>query len=411
MVKCGNVLVAARGSSLDSFDIFDGSLLSTWSYPSSQGVGNGQPVPTEVTTKLATQNSESSSVEIIVDAASPPAKKRKLSASEPADAKQHSKEGKKKQNNRSDAVASGLEAPAVIALAVTNGGQHVIAVTGEDKTIRVFENIREDGVYRLRQLSQRQVISPGTITERATNENRAMPKRPCALAITDDNSAIISADKFGDVYSLPLIPLETLEAPKSTYNTPEPSVKTFTPAANELTIHSQRNRKALENQRRQTNKTSEKPEPIFEHKLLLGHVSMLTDIALVTLGNRNYIITADRDEHIRVSRGIPQTHIIEGFCLGHTEFISRIYVPADRPELLISGGGDDEIFVWEWESGTLVSKMELKKYVLAALREFDKDEGSDIPAEQLKIAVSGIYHTRQTFNDSLQDIIVVTCEG
>jgi tRNA (guanine-N(7)-)-methyltransferase subunit TRM82 len=238
-----------------------------------------------------------------------------------------------------------------------------------------------------------------------------MPKRPCALAITDDNSAIISADKFGDVYSLPLIPLETLDAPKSTSNTPEPSVKTFAPAANELTIHSQRNRKALENQRRQTNKASQKPEPVFEHKLLLGHVSMLTDIALVTLGNRNYIITADRDEHIRVSRGITQTHIIEGFCLGHSEFISRICVPADRPELLISGGGDDEIIVWEWESGNLVSKMELKKYVSAALQDFDKDKGSDIPAEQLKIAVSGIYHTRQTVNDSLQDIIVVTCEG
>lgn len=54
----------------------------------------------------------------------------------------------------------------------------------------------------------------------------------------------------------------------------------------------------------------------FEHKLLLGHVSMLTDIALVVLNGRNYIITADRDEHIRISRGIPQSHIIEGFCLG-----------------------------------------------------------------------------------------------
>jgi len=170
MVKSGNVLVAARGSSLDSFDVFDGSLLSTWKYPSVKRIGNGQPASAEVITKLATQHSESSSIEIIVDASSPPAKKRKLSASEPAGASQDLRKGKKKQNNRSDAVASGLEAPAVIALAVTNSGRHVIAVTGEDKTIRVFENVQEDGVHQLRQLSQRQVMSPNTIVERATNE-------------------------------------------------------------------------------------------------------------------------------------------------------------------------------------------------------------------------------------------------
>ena len=244
-----------------------------------------------------------------------------------------------------------------------------------------------------------------------TNKNRAMPKRPCAIAITHDNSTIISADKFGDVYSLPLISLETSETARSATYTPEPPAKSFTPAANELTIHSQRNRKALENQRRQTNKTAEKSEPIFEHRLLLGHVSMLTDIALVGLGGRNYIITADRDEHIRISRGIPQTHVIEGFCLGHSEFVSRICVPLNRSHLLVSGGGDDELLLWEWESGNLASKADLKKYVSAVMQEFDRSEESDVPVESSKIAVSGIHCTKQALNDNLQDIIVVTCEG
>jgi len=95
-------------------------------------------------------------VEITIDSASPPpAKKRKLSASVPVEAKPVSKEGKKKQNSRLDAVSSGLEAPAVVALAVTKGGRHVIAVTGEDKTIRVFGIVQEGGVHRLKQLSQR----------------------------------------------------------------------------------------------------------------------------------------------------------------------------------------------------------------------------------------------------------------
>jgi tRNA (guanine-N(7)-)-methyltransferase subunit TRM82 len=235
-----------------------------------------------------------------------------------------------------------------------------------------------------------------------------MPKRPCALAVTDDNSTIITADKFGDVYSLPLTPVVTSEPSNSRTLSPESGTRPFTPAANELTIHSQRNRKALENQRRHPNKATEKSEPEFEHRLLFGHVSLLTDLALVALGNRTYIITSDRDEHIRISRGIPQTHIIEGFCLGHSEFVSRICVPAARSHLLISGGGDDELFVWEWKSGTLLSKADLKKHVTAIMQDFDNGDESD---KWSKIAVSGIHWIEQALNDTFQNLIVVTCEG
>ena len=96
-------------------------------------------------------------MDVVRDPSSPPAKRRKLSAArdlqEPSE-----KNGteKKKVNNRSDAVASGLQAPAIIALAVTTRGKHVIAVTGEDKSIRVFENVFEpDGKHQLRYVSQR----------------------------------------------------------------------------------------------------------------------------------------------------------------------------------------------------------------------------------------------------------------
>lgn len=237
-----------------------------------------------------------------------------------------------------------------------------------------------------------------------------MPKRPCAIAITEDDSTIISADKFGDVYSLPLLPseratseLSIIQDIKSASQTPEPtSGKAFVPAANDLTVHSVRNRKALENQKRQTNRPSERLEPTFEHKLLLGHVSMLTDITLVTLKNRSYIITADRDEHIRISRGIPQSHVIESFCLGHTEFVSRLCIPNERPNLLISGGGEDEVYVWEWLFGKLSSKADLKSHVAAVL---DLKDGQLTEAK--KPTVSGIYHTRVTTSD----YVVVTCEG
>jgi tRNA (guanine-N(7)-)-methyltransferase subunit TRM82 len=234
---------------------------------------------------------------------------------------------------------------------------------------------------------------------------RAMPKRPCAIAVTADDSTIISADKFGDVYSLPL-QFSSNATPSTdlpSTPTPEPS-KPFVSAANHLTVHSQRNRKALENQRHQSNKPPEKTEPTFEHKLLLGHVSMLTDLALVTSPEgRNFILTADRDEHIRISRGIPQAHILEGFCLGHEEFISRLCIPKERPEVLISGGGDDEICVWDWLNGSLVGKTDLKSHVALLL----KDMGS--PADDsLKIAVSAIKHIRTSGGE---DLIIVSCEG
>jgi tRNA (guanine-N(7)-)-methyltransferase subunit TRM82 len=242
-----------------------------------------------------------------------------------------------------------------------------------------------------------------------------MPKRPCAIALTADESTIISADKFGDVYSLPLLVSETtdLESIRTTTPTPEPlSTKPFVSAANHLTVHSQRNRKALENQKKQSNKATEKLGPMFEHKLLLGHVSMLTDLALVTNPEgRNYILTADRDEHIRVSRGIPQAHIIEGFCLGHTEFISRLCIPKERPEVLLSGGGDGTLFVWDWASESVACKQDFSSHVGVLLYEIHEQDLEEGIIEPFKLAVSGIAHARQSGRYGVEDLIIVSCEG
>jgi tRNA (guanine-N(7)-)-methyltransferase subunit TRM82 len=101
--------------------------------------------------------------------------------------------------------------------------------------------------------------------------------------------------------------------------------------------------------------TPKAEEPNFELSLLLGHVSMLTALTLGKSDGRNYILTADRDEHVRVSRYIPQAHVIEGFCLGHREFIASMVIPAGREEVLVSGGGDTDLFVWDWKKGERLS--------------------------------------------------------
>ncbi len=227
-----------------------------------------------------------------------------------------------------------------------------------------------------------------------------MPKRPCSLALTSDNRTILSADKFGDVYALPLIPTTTTTplpaaviselpaSPKSGSTTPSTTAAStptpFKAQATELTVHTKRNLRALENQKLSMARRADGHDlpggrPQFEQTLLLGHVSMLTAICVGTTTTtttttassengqevtREYIITADRDEHIRVSRGMPQAHVIEGFCLGHEDFVSRLCVaPGGRARVLISGGGDDDLFVWDWVKGELLARAGVLEHV------------------------------------------------
>ena len=199
-----------------------------------------------------------------------------------------------------------------------------------------------------------------------------MPKRPCAIATTPDDSTILIADKFGDVWSLPLLGQSYEFARNTGGNARLPDqdgqdepLKPFVSSASSLTVHTKKNLHALKQQQKQFQKKSTKTSLVFDHQLLLGHVSLLTDLAYVKVSHnlskpREYILTADRDEHIRVSRGIPQTHIIEGFCLGHTQFVSKICILEPKSHLLVSGGGDDYLLLWSWPVFTAKQKIDLK---------------------------------------------------
>lgn len=164
VVNSSDILIAARGSSIDLFSLKDGSLASTWDCPASQETKKEKST---LEAKVPSAKPLASQEEGDVEDSAPPAKKRKLSTQSSTEivtdsnlkangsAKDVDAGGKKKkQSNRAAAVTSGLEAPAVIALAATTTGSHVIAVTGEDKTIRVFE-IKKDGTPCLVQISRR----------------------------------------------------------------------------------------------------------------------------------------------------------------------------------------------------------------------------------------------------------------
>lgn len=246
-----------------------------------------------------------------------------------------------------------------------------------------------------------------------------MPKRPCSIAMTPDDSTILCADKFGDVYSLPLTGhaiegfATTSDANEdSTKESNGPSQRSFIPSATSLTVHTKKNREALRQQQKVTNAKAEKKSLNFEHQLLLGHVSLLTDIACVSvtlslLAPRDYILTSDRDEHIRVSRGIPQAHIIEGFCLGHTDFVSRLCIPRTHPHLLISGGGDDYMLAWDWLSGSIRQKIDVRSHVNCFREQHMRESVAKFESHEPQIAFTNI----RVVETRTKTELVVTCEG
>ncbi|KAI0432988.1 hypothetical protein F5Y09DRAFT_114846 [Xylaria sp. FL1042] len=344
---------AARGGSIQTFNLSASSQpLFSWTHPSIKQAGNANQ------SKEAQEGLEDEGQ----TEKQPPSKRRKLTSDDveenvgaeagqrapdtPTNGEKSQKKGKK------TSTRSKPEAPFVVLLTTTEHGSHVIAVTGQDKTLWVFEH---DGKGSLKEVSQ-----------------RAMPKRPCSLALTADGQTILSADKFGDVYALPLVPQEPEEEASALPTTPVPVSSEPLRGANVFTVHSQRNRRALEDQQRQREANANakrdvpKDGPKFAHEVLLGHVSLLTCVLTAhDARNRPYIVTADRDEHIRVSRGMPQSHVIETYCLGHTSFVAALCNP--RPAILVSAGGDDALFAWDWLAGKRLGTVDLLAHVREVL--------------------------------------------
>ncbi|KAI5926828.1 hypothetical protein F4810DRAFT_653732 [Camillea tinctor] len=398
----GGILCAARGTSIYTFDLAsDSRLLSTWNHPSTRQFENGKA---QVAAQENEQPKESESDQ-------PPAKKRRLGSEDKSKSEETSQHdagspasGHKKQKPKP--APPRQEIPFIILLIATEDGSYVIAVTG-DKVVWVFEH---SGQGMLKESSQ-----------------RSMPKRPSSISLTDDEKTILCADKFGDVYALPVVP----PPPSATDVLPSVAPATAPPraapkGANTLTVHSQRNLRALEEQRKVREQREKKAKPgtahpdasssatpEHQHELLLGHVSMLTAVAAATLEGKPYILTADRDEHIRVSRGIPQAHVVETYCLGHEAFLSALCIPRPGSPHLVSGGGDPALFLWEWHTGRLLGTADLlgpvqeassspgaAKVALSRLCSYDTEDGTYVVAICERVPAMFIYqlHASPTAN-------------
>lgn len=170
---CGGVLFAAKGRAIHSFQLADGSHVSSWRYTGPAKDEGKQ----QATDKLVIDISENSTPAPSQDEQGPPAKRVRLedggaapsepTADEQVDVKPTDGEAetqangqKKGKKNKKILARTGhssqpSERPMVIMMTATKDGSHLVAVTS-DKSIWVFEH---DGEGHLKQLSCRYVGS------------------------------------------------------------------------------------------------------------------------------------------------------------------------------------------------------------------------------------------------------------
>lgn len=153
---------------------------------------------------------------------------------------------------------------------------------------------------------------------------RQASKRCSALSFASSTEIVVS-DKVGDVYKYPLEP-----------RTSEGTRPTVTEIATD-------------------------PSKNPDADLVLGHVSIITSQVFAAEGKR--IITADRDEHIRVSR-YPKAYVVDKYIFGTNGFVSALHIPENKPEMLISAGGENALRMWDWATGTQLGSVGIWESIL-----------------------------------------------
>lgn len=185
-------------------------------------------------------------------------------------------------------------------ICLTRNEKYIIGTTDSDKAVVILSiDFTKDNCLSL---VKRQVF----------------PKRPCAVLTTVDDKSLVLADKFGDVYELPI----------------------------------------------------DASAPVDEKELvpILGHVSMLSDVLVAEHEGKQFILTGDRDEHIKVTH-YPKSYVVKHWLFGHHEFVSTLHSCNFGENILVSGGGDDYLMLWNWWTNEILARVELRELVLPFLND------------------------------------------
>lgn len=190
-------------------------------------------------------------------------------------------------------------------VAISSDSRH-LATISDDKGLRIY-TLKSDGI--------------------TLDSTRYLTKKASDISFIPDSNDVLVSDKVGDCYLYPVIPNvvdSTAEKHKKLDVQADPTLNS-------------------------------------EATYLLGHVSVLTQHILTE--DRKHLITADRDEHIRITR-YPDTFVIERYLFGTDGFVSSIHVPVGHPDLLISGGGEGVLRIWNWREGKQIGSVEIGESIL-----------------------------------------------
>ena len=138
-------------------------------------------------------------------------------------------------------------------------------------------------------------------------------------------------------------------------------------------------------------------------RLLLGHTaSMLTGLNVVSNISNNqqqqFILTADRDEKVRVSL-FPETHIIRGYLLGHSSFISCLSSISNERSLCLTASGDGTSRLWDYQTCKEIGMLPVVIKKSAEEKQGDTEEGEN----EAKSATEEKDDVDEEIDDDLED--------